>query len=312
MESFDQLRFLLDQVLDVPWTPLDGPAVAAGPLAEFDVFAVPGVLTSPLEAARGPLESWIAEGGVYVGTTRPGATGGTPFAVASGWTSSGASSPAGFDVPGSFFRVELDPRSPLTLGAGRSAFWMQLGEPVLSPTTTGVNAARFPRKRKKLWLSGYAAGEEALLGSAALVDESLGRGHVVLFSGEPNFRAWTRGTQLLLANALAYPTEAAPTRVGTDVRLPEAAPAIARARSSAHPSTGPGRPIRIRVRAARADDALALARRFTPAVRALPSGATSVLEIPNPEGLAADEHPFGRALLQALLAAGIEVLFAAL
>jgi hypothetical protein len=56
-----------------------------------------------------------------------------------------------------------------------------------------------------LWFSGYAVGADSLLGSAGLVDERLGGGHVVLFSGEPNFRAWTDGTQFLLANALMYP-----------------------------------------------------------------------------------------------------------
>jgi hypothetical protein len=135
---------------------------------------------------------------------------------------------------------------------------------------------------------------------------------VVLFSGEPNFRAWTRGTQLLLANALAHPGDGATPLAASDVRAPEAAPAVARARASARPSTGPGRPIRIRVPAARADDALALARRFAPDARAIRSGATAVLEVPNPEGLGADEHPFSRALLEALRAAGIDVLYAAL
>ena len=279
------------------------------------MFVVAGVFTFPLEAARDALESWIAAGGTYVGTTRPGGAGGTPFAIASGWTSATAASPAELDVPGSFFRVELDSRSPVTLGAGKTAYWMQLGEQVLSPTTTGVNAGRFPAKLKKLGLSGYAQGEETLLGSAALVEETLGQGHVVLFSGEPNFRAWTPGTQLLLANALVYPKDETLRTLplaATDVRAPEAAPAVARARASAGPSIGPGRPIRIRVPAARGDDALAVAHRFTPDVRALQSNATTVLEIPNPEGLAPDEHPFSRALLQALLAAGIEVLYAAL
>lgn len=311
-ESFEQLRFLLDRVLEVPWTPLDAPAVDAGQLSDFDVFVVAGVFTFALDAARDALEGWIAAGGTYVGTARPGGAGGTPFAIASGWTSATASSPAELDVPGSLFRVELGSRSPVTLGAGKIAYWMQLGEQVLSPTTTGVNAGRFPAKPKKLWFSGYAQGEETLLGSAALVEEALGLGHVVLFSGEPNFRAWTSGTQLLLANALVYPRDEALPLGVTDVRAPDAAPAVARARGSAGPSIGPGRPIRIRVPGARADDALALARRFTLDVRAIPTGATAVLEIPNAEGLPPEEHPFSRELLQVLLGAGIEVLFAAL
>jgi hypothetical protein len=311
-ESFDHLRFLLERVVGVSWTPLDGPAVAAGQLSDFDVLLVTGVSSFGLQAARTAIESWIEAGGIYVGTARPGGTGGTPFAIESGWTSAAASDPAGLDVPGSFFRVELESGSPLTLGAGEAAYWMFLGEQVLSRTTTGVNVGRFPSKPKKLWFSGYAEGEEALLGSAALVEEGLGAGRVLLFSGEPNFRAWTAGTQLLLANAIVYPDEDTLPLAATDVRAPDAAPAVARARASVGPPVGPGRPIRIRVPAAQADDALAVARRFTTEARLLRTDPTAVLEIPNPEGLDAEEHPFSRELLQALREAGIQVLYAAL
>ena len=96
-----------------------------------------------------------------------------------------------------------------------------------------------------LWFSGYAGGELSLLGSAGLVEEVLGAGHVVLFSGEPNFRGWTDGTQVLLANALVYPKEAA-AFAGVDVRSPRAARAVARAQALAQasdePAIGPGRP----------------------------------------------------------------------
>ena len=34
--------------------------------------------------------------------------------------------------------------------------------------------------------------------------ESLGRGQVILFAGSPNFRAATRGTARILANAIVY------------------------------------------------------------------------------------------------------------
>jgi hypothetical protein len=372
-ESYDHLRFFLDRVLELHWTPITAAEVAGGRLAadRFDVFVVPGVYAALLEGARPQIRSWIEAGGVFVGTARPGGTGGTPFAIASGWSSAQLLSPPELDVPGSLMRVVLQPNSPVTLGAGDVAYWFHLGEQVLSPSTTGVNAALFPSTAcygdcgndsavsvdelltlvdialgnakvntcsagdinrddhitvdeilmavnsathgcaGALWFSGYAVGVQRLVGSAALVVEQLGAGHVVLFSGEPNFRAWTDGTQFLLANALVYP-KAAVGSVSIDVRSRQASAAVAQARASVGPSIGPGRPIRIRVPAAQAEEALAVVRRFTAAVTQARSGETVVLQIANPQGLAADEHPFARLLLPALAEAGVEVLYAAL
>jgi len=45
---------------------------------------------------------------------------------------------------------------------------------------------------------------QRLANSAAVTRESLGRGQVILFAGSPNFRAATRGTARLLANAMVY------------------------------------------------------------------------------------------------------------
>ena len=44
-ESYNQLRFFLEQVLELPWTRVTGPDVEAGQLTTdgIDVFIVPGV-----------------------------------------------------------------------------------------------------------------------------------------------------------------------------------------------------------------------------------------------------------------------------
>jgi hypothetical protein len=48
------------------------------------------------------------------------------------------------------------------------------------------------------FVSGFAAGAEELGGTAAVIDEPVGDGRAVLFLFEPNFRAFTDGTQRLL------------------------------------------------------------------------------------------------------------------
>ena len=306
-ESFGHMRYQLERAWKLPITVLNGLQVAGGSLERdgFDVFIVPGVTTVELALARNAIRSWVETGGVYVGTARPGGTGGTPFAVASGFTSSGLSEAQGLQVPGSQFRVSLNRLSPVTLGAPRAAYWYDLGEEVLSPTTTGRNAARFPKSAPEFWVSGYEEGGAALAGSAALVEETLGSGRVILFSGEPNFRAFTDGTALLLANAIAHPPGAA--KVGVDVGSAAAAHAVAAAMATASAETGPGRPIRIEVASEDAGAALRVVAAFTDRARVMFARGSAWFTIPNPEGLTREDHPFASRLLPALRAAGITV-----
>ena len=64
-------------------------------------------------------------------------------------------------------------------------------------------AVRFPAAgTEDFFVSGYAEGAEALGGTPAVLDERVGRGRTIAFSFEPNFRAFTDGTQVLLRNAI--------------------------------------------------------------------------------------------------------------
>ena len=306
-ESFGHMRWLLEQAWNLPITILDGVQVASGALTsgKYDVFIVPGVTTDDLSLARSEISSWISAGGIYVGTARPGGTGGTPFAVSSGFTTASLSQPAGLEVPGSQFRVQLTANGPLSLGAGPFAYWYQLGEDALSPTKTGRNVGVYPSSAPDFWISGYSNGAEALRGSAALVEETLGSGRVVLFSGEPNYRGFTDGSAFLLVNALAYPTTAAPA--GTDIASAVARPQVLAAMASAHPAFGPGRPIQIEVAARDAAAAGRVLSRFTPAAQVEIARGSAWFTIPNPYGWTREEHPFTWRLLPALKSAGVVV-----
>jgi hypothetical protein len=52
------------------------------------------------------------------------------------------------------------------------------------------------------FVSGFARGEAELGGTAAVIDEPVGTGRVVLFSTDPNNRAWTVGMHKLLRNSV--------------------------------------------------------------------------------------------------------------
>ena len=54
-------------------------------------------------------------------------------------------------------------------------------------------------------VSGLPTGADRLGGTAAVVDEPMGDGRTIVFSVDPNFRAWTEGTQQILFNAILGP-----------------------------------------------------------------------------------------------------------
>ena len=60
----------------------------------------------------------------------------------------------------------------------------------------------FPEKASDMLLSGTLAGGEALSGRAQLVDESIGKGHIVMFAFRPYWRWQTQGTFAMGFNAI--------------------------------------------------------------------------------------------------------------
>jgi hypothetical protein len=308
-ESFGHLRWLLQRSWKVPFDRLTAAQIAGGALTamNYDVLIVPGSSTSDLAGAgEAQIDSWINAGGIYIGTSRTGSTGGTPFAISNGYTSSTATNVAGMQIPGTIFRVKAADTSPVALGASTPyAYWYHLGERKLSLSTTGANAMVFPSATPEFFTSGYATGHDPLKGSAALVDEARGSGRVILFSGEPNFRGFVEGASFFLANSLIYPFGAG--AVAVDTASPAAAAATAAAAGSVGPETGPGRPIRIEVPAAESNAALAVLQAFTQDVRVEEVGGSAFLEISNPLGLDMEDHPFSMNIVPALDAAGVTV-----
>jgi hypothetical protein len=60
----------------------------------------------------------------------------------------------------------------------------------------------FPRRESDMLLSGTLSGGEALSGRAQVVDEPIGKGHVVMFAIRPFWRWQTQGTFMLGFNAI--------------------------------------------------------------------------------------------------------------
>ncbi|WP_420430796.1 M14 family zinc carboxypeptidase [Hyphobacterium sp.] len=109
-------------------------------------------------------------------------------------------------IGGAIFEGDLDPSHPIGFGyADRFiALHRNMTETLVwpedDPFSVVVQYAEEPL------LSGYASArrQEEIGGTAAVVAQRLGRGAVVLFADNPNFRATFRGTERMFLNAVFY------------------------------------------------------------------------------------------------------------
>ena len=112
----------------------------------------------------------------------------------------GAGMPAGGDFfcPGALLEVAVDPASPLGHGLPpRTPVWFESSPAFDAPE--GMVVARYGANPL---LSGWLLGAAKLDRQAALVNVTLGRGHVVLFGFRPQYRAQSWATYIPFLNAL--------------------------------------------------------------------------------------------------------------
>jgi hypothetical protein len=108
-------------------------------------------------------------------------------------------------VSGAILRVALDTTHVLAAGVGGATGAMVVGSRVFTPVTLdrGRNVGVYA-PLDRLVLSGVV-WEEArpqLASKAFLVHQALGRGRVIAFAEDPNFRGYAEATQLLFMNAV--------------------------------------------------------------------------------------------------------------
>jgi hypothetical protein len=111
-------------------------------------------------------------------------------------------------VPGAIMRATLDRTSPLTYGYEEATLPVLVDSAYFfRPSKEGVNALVFsPDDKQTLHVAGFVwpTTEKLLRGTAYVIDEPTGKGHVVLFSEDPHFRAIWRSTTRLFFNAFLF------------------------------------------------------------------------------------------------------------
>jgi hypothetical protein len=112
-----------------------------------------------------------------------------------------------FYAPGSILRIELDKSQPLAASMPRESIAWVENSPAFELSDAKDAAARvrviarYPSQGDPL-LSGWLLGGQRLRGRAALVDVTLGKGHIFLFGFRPQYRGQSMATYPLFFGAI--------------------------------------------------------------------------------------------------------------
>lgn len=236
--SFGAVWFLLDRQYEIPHTVLPLAGLNHANLAAFNVLIFPDDQSSGDGSGYSAMvdsstvvriRRWIEAGGVFVGLQ-----GGAGWASknnaglsrvtlksADEDTASGDDKEARdlarrlsttearekqdrlLSVPGTILRVKLDPTHPLAFGYSGEIRVLKTSRTLFELGDDVRNVGWYPESSR---VSGYLAEktEDALTHTAFLTEESLGRGHLVLYNADPNFRLFWYGLNRLFLNSLVF------------------------------------------------------------------------------------------------------------
>jgi hypothetical protein len=217
--SYGFTWYALDQRMGMPMNAVDAAYAGGNGLERYNVLIVPSTTAAALDRALGDagrqrVFDWVRNGGVLItidaatawvaserglmraklrrDSTRADSTGGAPLPAS---------------IPGAIARVIGDTLSPLMAGVFEPEFAALVNSDrvysVPKDLRAGEAVVRYaPEARVRL--AGYFWPEmpARLALSPVVWTESVGRGRVIAFSGDPLFRDHWRGTYTLFANAV--------------------------------------------------------------------------------------------------------------
>ena len=305
-ETAGQARYLFDRVWHLRYDEVSTSDIKAG-LEGIEVLVVPdGYAFYALDAlgrdGKAALRAWVRQGGRLV-TWQDGIR----IMVRSGlstieWGRTNAA------APGTLIRTTVDQSSPLAKGIGKTMWVMYSSDGIVQSDDAVVT---FPgTKDPDFATAGKAKRMSMLTGASVVADEAFGRGRVISFSIDPNFRAWTLGTERMLWNAITGPDpEATAAPLARQQRL--AAVKTAKASERRWPELGDA--IRVAVPAAQVGTARSALHSIGVDVVTMRLGdGKRVVMVPNPENLGLEESRQLSLVLPRLEASGVTVLWASL
>ena len=222
--SFGAAWSLLERRVEYPFSAIPLRLLGSSALEEYDVVVIPtgARLRSELgQSQRSELRRWVRAGGVLVAlgssafelggdgielvgrkrradkNSRSEENGEKPRKTLSRLREERERN----QVPGNIFRISLDREHPLSFGHSPEMFAFLDGTRTFASAGDGGDVAAFPREPAA---SGFISreNEKRIERGVYLAEERVGRGRVILFAGDPNFRGFWRGSNGLFLNAI--------------------------------------------------------------------------------------------------------------
>lgn len=218
--SFGWAWHALDRVYEIPTTVLRTGSVANTDLAEFDVLVIPAASSGALnrelgESAVDRMRQWVRDGGTLV--TIGGATdfardsnGLNVIALRAWHEQEDHEDSLRYAVPGAILRGQLERRYWLAAGYQEPEFPVLVEgnrvylPPDGAPTAGRRSVGRLAADSTQLRMAGVLWPEAVarLTASVFLYEERVGRGRVIAFAEDPNYRGFWRGADRLFLNAV--------------------------------------------------------------------------------------------------------------
>jgi hypothetical protein len=216
-----EIWHLLDQRIGLPITKLDIINITRAELNRYNtIVMVSGNYTLLDKTNTDQLKSWVQNGGTLI-TLKTAAE----WAIKQGFTKEKLLAPDTAKVKiiprynyddavniegakalgGSIFSVDLDSSHPIGFGTGtRSISMYKNGPTVFTPSSN--NYSTVVKYNNNPLIGGYLHGAslKKIKGNAAVVVGSEGKGRVIFFADNPNFRGTWYGTNKLFLNALFF------------------------------------------------------------------------------------------------------------
>lgn len=213
--SFGWAWYTLDRQYGIPTTVLRARSLGDTPLEGYTTLVIPaltqsGELTRMLgDGGKDRLRRWVQDGGtlVAIGNGADWVRTTLELGALRDWYADNEDA-ARIDVPGTFVRAELDGENWMTAGYDNDMPFLVISDRLwLAPTGAANSRQRVVARyaaAESLRIAGHLWPEntERLPGAVAVYEERVGRGRIVLFAEDPNFRAYWRGANRLFLNAV--------------------------------------------------------------------------------------------------------------
>jgi hypothetical protein len=213
--SFGWNWYTLDRQYELPVTVIRTRAVRAIPLERYDAIVLPEAAGDALREALSEdgverLKRWIRDGGtlVAIGAAVEPARRMFDLGLRSWYDSTPGRTAQRFEVPGAIFQAHLDLRHWASAGYRDSVLPVLVNSsriylpPSGPPSAQRRVIARYAPTAPRLAGHAWPESLERLPGAVYAYEERIGNGRVIAFAEEVSFRAYGRGTNRLLLNAL--------------------------------------------------------------------------------------------------------------